>query len=50
MQSLKSQKPYTLAGFDPEIFCSVGGDDNQNVHLAARAKWLNPTYVFFRLG
>jgi hypothetical protein len=25
LQCMNSQKPYTLVGFEPGIFCSVGG-------------------------
>jgi hypothetical protein len=25
LECMKSYKPYTLAGFEPGIFCSVGG-------------------------
>jgi hypothetical protein len=28
LQCINSQKPYTLAGFKPGIFCSVGGRDD----------------------
>jgi hypothetical protein len=37
---LKHQKPYTLAGFEPGIFCSVGGRDH---HYAT------PPRLFFSL-
>jgi hypothetical protein len=32
---IKSPKPYTLARFEPTIFCSVGGDDDHdgNCHV-----------------
>jgi hypothetical protein len=28
LQCINSLKPYTLAGFEPGIFCSVGGPDD----------------------
>jgi hypothetical protein len=28
LQCINSYKPYTLAGFKPGIFCSVGGRDD----------------------
>jgi hypothetical protein len=39
---LKSLKPYTLAGFEPAIFCTVGGDD---VHFTTP-----PENLRFNLG
>jgi hypothetical protein len=30
LQYLKTQKPYTLAGFEPGMFSSVGGRDDHN--------------------
>jgi hypothetical protein len=41
---INSYKPYTLAGFEPRIFCSVGGrDDHYDTppgHLHKINKWL----------
>jgi hypothetical protein len=36
----KILKPYTLARFEPAIFCSVDGDDDHYTRA--------PTYIFFK--
>jgi hypothetical protein len=35
LQCTISYKPYTLAGFEPGIFCSVGGRDDQNTRTCS---------------
>jgi hypothetical protein len=42
----KFQKPYTLAGFEPGIFCSVGGRDD---HYAT-PQWAMGMKIFTASG
>jgi hypothetical protein len=41
LQCIKSLKPYTLAGFEHTVFCSIGGDDD---HID---NYLNLIVLFF---
>jgi hypothetical protein len=40
------KKPHTLAGFEPGIFCSVGGRDDHNTSPPGRL-WLFGVYVYY---
>jgi hypothetical protein len=34
LKALQSYKPYTLVGFEPPIYCSVGRDDDHYIHTS----------------
>jgi hypothetical protein len=38
---IKTLKPYALAGFEPGIFCSVGGRDNHYATLPGKVAFVH---------